>query len=186
MPPFREGIKKTLVFDLDETLVHCIENPIPGQCDHVVTVTFPNGEQANAGINIRPHVFDCLKAMYESFQLVLFTASHQAYADTVLELIDPSREIFDLRLYRESCIYNNGVYIKDLRIFEGCRDLADVLIVDNAVYSFGNQLENGVPIIPFYNDPEDAELIHLAHYLQIVANDGGDVREHNRKAFQLA
>ena len=31
-------------------------------------------------------------------------ASHKAYADVVLDLLDPKREIFELRLYRDSCI----------------------------------------------------------------------------------
>lgn len=95
--------------------------------------------------------------------MVVFTASHQAYADVVLDLIDPHHEIFVKRLYRESCIRTSdgGVYVKDLRIFQPSRKLEDILIVDNAVYSFGYQLENGIPIIPFYNDRKDEELLHL-------------------------
>lgn len=53
------------------------------------------------------------------------------------------------------------MYVKDLRIFEHCRRMEDIVIVDNAVYSFGFQLENGIPIIPFYEDKEDEELLHL-------------------------
>jgi CTD small phosphatase-like protein 2 len=53
------------------------------------------------------------------------------------------------------------VYVKDLRIFEPSRRLEDIVIVDNAVYSFGYQLENGIPIIPFYDDKKDEELLHL-------------------------
>jgi len=37
-----------------------------------------------------------------------------------------------------------------------------MVLVDNAVYSFGYQLENGIPIIPFYDDKEDEELLHLS------------------------
>ena len=52
------------------------------------------------------------------FQVVVFTASHKAYADVVLDMLDPNNEIFELRLYRDSCIRTqDGVYIKDLRIF---------------------------------------------------------------------
>ena len=94
--------------------------------------------------------------------MVVFTASHPSYADQVLDLLDPKREIFDLRLYRDSCIRSpDGVYVKDLRIFEPFRTMSDIVIVDNAVYSFGYQLENGIPIIPFYDDKEDEELLHL-------------------------
>lgn len=92
----------------------------------------------------------------------MFTASHQSYADVVLNLLDPTNEIFEMRLYRDSCVKtNDGVYVKDLRIFENCRKMEDLIIVDNAVYSFGYQLENGIPIIPFYDDKEDEELLHL-------------------------
>ena len=57
------------------------------------------------------------------------------------------------------------MFIKDLRVIAN-RDLKDVLLVDNAAYSFGYQLENGIPIIPFYNDKEDRELMHLIQYLE--------------------
>lgn len=91
-----------------------------------------------------------------------------------------------MRLYRESCVRTpDGVYVKDLRIFEHCRSLSDLVLVDNAVYSFGYQLENGIPIIPFYEDKEDEELLHLSQYLECLAKNGGDVRDHNKKAFQL-
>jgi len=115
----------------------------------------------------------------------VFTASHQSYADVVLDLLDPTHEIFDMRLYRDQCSRSHdGIYVKDLRIFEN-RSLEDIVIVDNAVYSFGYQLENGIPIIPFYEDKEDEELLHLTQYLECLVVNGGDVREHNKKAFQL-
>jgi CTD small phosphatase-like protein 2 len=126
-------------------------------------VKFPNGEVATAGINIRPYVMECLRRAASMFQVVVFTASHASYADVVLDILDPNNEIFEMRLYRDSCVRtNDGVYVKDLRIFEHCRRMEDIVIVDNAVYSFGFQLENGIPIIPFYEDKEDEELLHLS------------------------
>ncbi len=134
-----------------------------------------------AGINVRPYALECLQRAADNFQLVVFTASHQAYADVVIDLLDPRRELFSMRLYREHCTYTpEGVYVKDLRLFSSCRDLADIILVDNAVYSFGFQLENGVPIIPFYDDKGDEELLHLSDYLECLE---GDVRDHNRNAF---
>lgn len=44
-----------------------------------------------------------------------------------------------------------------------------MVIIDNAVYSFGFQLDNGIPIIPFYNNKEDEELLHLINYLNTLA-----------------
>jgi CTD small phosphatase-like protein 2 len=70
--------------------------------------------------------------------VVVFTASHKWYADSILDYIDPTGKLIQHRLYREHCIKSDdNVYIKDLRVFKG-RDLKDLLIVDNAVYSFGS------------------------------------------------
>lgn len=86
----------------------------------------------------------------------MFTASSQGYADVILDYLDPTGELIHHRLYRESCVHDEslGAYIKDLRIFEGV-DLKDIFIVDNAIYSFSYQLDNGIPIIPFRDNKED-------------------------------
>ena len=73
--------------------------------------------------------------------------------------------------------------MKDLRIFKNL-NLKDVLLVDNAVYSFGEQLENGIPITPFKEDPRDTEFLNLIKYLDKI-KDVEDVREYNNKAFSL-
>jgi len=80
-----------------------------------------------------------------------------------------------------------NVYIKDLRILKN-RDLSQVIIIDNAVYSFGYQLSNGIPIIPFYDshttNVNDEELVHLVYYFNCIV-ESEDVRVQNRRAFQL-
>jgi CTD small phosphatase-like protein 2 len=82
----------------------------------------------------------------------VFTASHSCYASKVLDHIDPEKKYVHHRLYREQCITTDeGVHIKDLRVL-GNRDLKNIVLVDNAAYSFGYQLENGIPIIPFYEN----------------------------------
>jgi len=55
----------------------------------------------------------------------------------VLNEIDPEKQYIKYRLYRESCYQTEeGVYVKDLRIIRN-RQLKDMVIIDNAVYSFG-------------------------------------------------
>lgn len=183
-PPNNPAKKKVIVFDLDETLVHWIEDFDPSEVDHVLRIEFPNNEVVDAGLNIRPFAIECLKEANKHFQVVVFTASHSWYADAVLDFIDPKRELIQYRMYRDQCVETpQGIFIKDLRVIAN-RSLKDLLLVDNASYSFGYQLDNGIPIIPFYNDKEDRELLHLIQYLKWVV-DSEDVREQNRKAFQL-
>jgi len=44
------------------------------------------------------------------------------------------------------------------------------------VYSFSFQIDNGIPIIPFYSDKEDEEMLHLIYYLNCL-HSVPDVRE---------
>ena len=63
------------------------------------------------------------------------------------------------------------------------RDLDKCIIVDNAAFSFGFQLENGVLILPFYGESNDSELLllgeYLAHLLKLE-----DFRKFNAKHFR--
>ena len=47
--------------------------------------------------------------------------------------------------------------------------MEDMIIVDNAVYSFGKQLSNGIPITPFKDDKEDQEFKCLMNYVEAIS-----------------
>jgi len=80
-------------------------------------------------------------------------------------------------------VTEEGVHIKDLRVI-GNRNIKDVILIDNAAYSFGFQIENGIPIIPFYDNKADQELRHLIPYLKFLSSVE-DLREINRQTFRL-
>jgi CTD small phosphatase-like protein 2 len=71
--------------------------------------------------------------------------------------------------------------VKDLRIFKGI-DLKDVLIIDNYVYSFAFHLENGIPIVPFFGEKDDQEMIKVIKYIRSI-HDQDDLRVPNDKIF---
>jgi CTD small phosphatase-like protein 2 len=77
----------------------------------------------------------------------------------------------------------DGVFMKDLRILTD-RNIEDIVIVDNAAYSFGYQLDNGIPIISWYDDMSDRELFKLMDYLKVLARVP-DIRDVNKKTFNL-
>jgi NLI interacting factor-like phosphatase len=82
----------------------------------------------------------------------------------ILKIIDPEGKFFSHHVYRENCFKTKqNLYIKDLRILG--RNLADVALVDNAAFSYALQVNNGIPIIPFYNSVEDRELLLLLDFL---------------------
>ena len=151
--------------------------------------TSPEGkiqiEDVPVTINLRPHIQECLEACSTRYQIGVFTASSQDYADQVIDLIDPTHKLIQFRLYRQHCVQTpDGHYIKDLRVIRN-RSLTDMLLVDNSVHSFGFQLDNGVPIIPFFDDQTDQELLHRSNYV-LARVDSDDLRPANAATFQLA
>ncbi|KAL4491980.1 hypothetical protein ABPG72_008401 [Tetrahymena utriculariae] len=176
--------KKTIVFDLDETLIHCNESTdIPA--DVIIPIKFPNNDIIDAGINIRPFAKECLEELSKHFEIIVFTASHGCYAIKVLQHLDPEEKYISHKLFRESCVQTEeGIHIKDMRIFQN-RNIKDIVLIDNAAYSFGFQIENGIPIIPYYDNKNDQELKHLTQYLLNNILDCQDVREINKQYFKM-
>lgn len=58
------------------------------------------------------------------------------------------------------------------------------MLVDNAAYSYAFQMENGVPIIPYYHGSKDFELKMLQSFLEPM-EICKDVRSVNRSTFRL-
>lgn len=138
---------------------------------------------ADAGINIRPGAIDLLKSLKGKFEVMIFTASHSCYANEILNFLDPDRDLIHHRLYREHCfISNEGYFVKDLRILN--RPMKDVLLVDNAAYSYAFQLDNGVPILPYFKGKNDYEMQALQNYLfSLLMRE--DIRLENQRLFKL-
>ena len=149
--------KKTLILDLDETLVHSSFKFFPVQADIYLNI------QVNNKIHIvnvlkRPYVHDFLKKMSNFYEIVIFTASNAHYANPLLDQLDINHNISH-RLFREHCISMSGVYIKDLRRIG--RDLKDTIILDNNPISYVVNKENGIPIKTWHFDKGDVELVKL-------------------------
>lgn len=147
-------VAHTIILDLDETLIHCNESlNIPH--DVKLTIKFPTGEKIDAGVNIRPYAVEFLEQLSQIAEVVVFTASHECYANVVLDYLDPHKKLISDRLFREHCWQTDeGIYIKDLRVLKN-RSMENMVLVDNAAYSYYFQLDNGIPIIPYYNEKKD-------------------------------
>ena len=182
--------KKIALFDLDETLVHCTGdiNLKAEPYQHCINVVLPGNIETKVGINIRPFWKKTLNLIKKYYHIVVFTASHQAYADAVLDFMDPTKKYFNYRLYRNNCslvdINDVKFYVKDLDIFNEFYDLKDIIIVDNSVLSFIYHLENGIPIVPYYNEDKDGSLYVVGLYLIHIYKEY-DLREANKKYINL-
>ena len=181
---------KIALFDLDETLVHCTGDIkiTKEKYQHVIQVTLPGKQTIQVGINIRPYWKQTLNLIKKKYYIVIYTASHHAYADAVLDFMDPKKKYFKYRLYRNNCALNDvegaQFYVKDLDIFTEHYNLKDIVIIDNSVLSFAYHLHNGIPIVPYYDEDKDGSLYVIGLYLMHISNEE-DLREANKKYINL-
>ena len=76
------------------------------------------------------------------------------------------------------------MYLKDLKVLEGGRNLSEIVIVDNTVASYYLNMENGIPIIDFEGNPNDRALFHLTVYLKSLLYEE-DVRDKISRDFWI-
>ncbi|GLC38188.1 hypothetical protein PLESTB_001089900 [Pleodorina starrii] len=162
--------KKTLVLDLDETLVHSSFKPIPNP-DYILPVEV-DGKLVDVYVLKRPWCDHFMENVCARFEVVVFTASLAKYADPLLDLLDKQR-LVRWRLFRESCFPYEGNYVKDLSCLG--RDLSQTIIVDNSPHSYVFQPANAVPISTFIDNMDDQELLELLPVLKEL-EDAPDVR----------
>lgn len=164
-PPI-EAIKerKTLVLDLDETLVHS---------------SFKKGSAADIVVHIeiesfvnpvyvlkRPGVDEFLRTVGEMFEIVVFTASLSKYANPLLDQLDRDKVIHH-RLFREHCTFVDGAYKKDLSKLG--RDVSQVIIIDNSPICYDLHPQNAIPVSTWIDDRNDRELFALVPWLQRIS-----------------
>ena len=162
-PPYlkTKNLKKyTLVLDLDETIIHFKVNP---------------NNDSEGVLRVRPGIFEFLETLGKYYEIIVFTAATQDYADLLIDAIEENKIYFDYRLYRQHAVIIDNDFVKDLTRLG--RPIDKMIIVDNMPQNFRLQKENGINIRAFWGeDPYDTALIDLMPILVNIANDGGDVR----------
>ena len=153
--------KKCLVIDLDETLVHSSFKPI-SNADFIVPVEI-DGTIHQVYVLKRPFVDEFLKKMGELYECVLFTASLAKYADPVTDLLD-KWDVFRARLFRESCVFHRGNYVKDLGRLG--RKVEHIIILDNSPASYYFHPENAVPCTSWFDDMDNKELLEMIPFFE--------------------
>ncbi|KAI1133476.1 NLI interacting factor-like phosphatase-domain-containing protein [Nemania abortiva] len=168
---------KTLILDLDETLIHSMSKGGRMGSGHMVEVRLNTAYTGTGGqqmlgpqhpilyyVHKRPHCDEFLRKVCKWFNLVVFTASVQEYADPVIDWLESERKFFSGRYYRQHCTFRHGAFIKDLSSIEP--DLSKVMILDNSPLSYMFHQDNAIPIQGWISDPTDNDLLHLVPFLE--------------------
>jgi len=117
-------------------------------------------------------VDEFLRAVSQKFEVVIFTASLNKYADPLLDILDRDR-VVSKRLFREACVQHYGNYVKDLTHLG--RALESSIIIDNSPFSYMFQPENAIAISSWFDDRADRQLYELLPFLDSLV-DVDDVR----------
>lgn len=176
--PEKRRRKKTLLLDLDETLIHSLSRGTPrslgssGSC-HMIELKV-NNVATLYYVYKRPFCDYFLKEALNWFELQIFTASVREYADPIIDWLESdivdhkthaagNSQVFTKRYYRNNCSYRPGVgYIKDLsQFFPKHDDLKNVIILDNSPVSYALHEDNAVMIEGWINDQGDRDLLNL-------------------------
>jgi TFIIF-interacting CTD phosphatase-like protein len=131
--------KKTLVLDIDETLVYATTNRNELRAiDETIFIKMTKfGASVKAYLSYRPYLFQMLDTLRNHFELILYTCGTASYAAAFAESVEKNggKRYFDHVLSLQHCLYSmeNEIYIKDLKILEEGRSLKDIVIVDNTI-----------------------------------------------------
>ena len=159
-PPFlpkkEPKYKYSLILDLDETIVHYIK--------------YKNSEY----VQVRPYLDDFIKELSDYYEIIIFTASYQNYADLAINGIDIDKRI-KYRLYRQHTMKIGNTVIKDLSKLG--RDLKKIIIIDNCSENYSLQPKNGINLIDFTGNNNDDILLYLKKDLiDLYKKNPDDVR----------
>ena len=129
--------------------------------------------------------------MSRYYEIIIFTAATKCYAEQIRRILDPTNTVISHLLDRQFCFNpNNSIgkqnklpYIKDLRKLN--RDLSQTVLLDNSIYCFWYQINNGIPIVSYNTEKQDdTELLKVENYLMKLIKVA-DVRIKNREYFKL-
>lgn len=154
--------RHTLVLDLDDTLVH-VRSHRESYKD--VEVDISEAEVPTfVYVQLRPGLLEFLSTAYTLFEVVLFTAAQQSYAEPICVATGITAKTH-WRLYRHHCSVRRMRRVKDLSRLG--RDLARVAILDDSPQP--DYRANAIPISAWSGQQFDSALERLQPVLRDLA-----------------
>jgi RNA polymerase II subunit A small phosphatase-like protein len=160
--------QKLLILDIDETLIHSIEAPLPRTPDFIVGNKYY--------VYKRPFVDQFLAWCSKNFHLAVWTSATDDYAAEIVANIFPQGENNLLFVWsRERCTQSLDAESREhfwekklTKLRRRGHDLDNVIVVDDTPQMWRNSYGNLVRVNPYLGEEEDDELEKLMRYLEIL------------------
>lgn len=156
-------MRKLLIFDLDEALVHATLHQLSRAADYAWLEYF---------VYERPYLFELLSRVSPLYDLAVWSSSSREYVDALVSRIFAPE--FDVKFSWsvDRCVQrvhpqtNGYAYIKDLRKVQSQGyPVEKILIVDDSPEKIARQPKNHIRIKPYVGQLDDIELLALAEDL---------------------
>ncbi|ODM86761.1 CTD nuclear envelope phosphatase 1, partial [Orchesella cincta] len=171
-------MRKVLVLDLDETLIHAYRFQSPR---YEVNVNMPPDffvtiNRDRYCVHRRPYVDFFLDTVSRWYKLVVFTAATEEYGQGVMKHLDGGRNILNTLYHRKNLTFLNGVKTKGFFNTDHRQ---------RSLHSFILNPDNAIPIKSWYLDSMDAALVDLLPMLDclLFTQDVRSVLSRRRQTF---
>ena len=187
-------MKKLLILDLDETLIH--SESFPGK-DYLDKESYDFSFALGGGAwstnkeyyyytKKRPFLKEFMEYAFENFKVGIWTAADRDYASIILGEVGIPISKLDLFWTSDKCTIkmknDDGTHPHDRQKYYGVKtlnkvrrsldwNLKDILIVDDIYESAENNYGNLIHIKSFDNQVNDSELLKLITYLEKIKDE---------------
>jgi len=159
--------QKTLILDLDETLIHSSSFP-----PHPNVSSFKHPTLGQF-IFLRPGLEMFLSKVTKEFDVFIYTYSDYDYANPIINVICPQIDK-NHRLFRDSCCIETGKVYKDIDMVG--RPKEEILIVDDNPAISRFHPDNAIQIDKWTGSPDDKALNEWLYPLLEKINNGTSIQ----------
>jgi Dullard-like phosphatase family protein len=153
-----------LILDLDETLIYSTRIKLERSEDFMCEQYY---------VYKRPHLEEFIERIRAHFEIAVWTASSEIYANTVINNIFPNEYPLAFKWASERCtirfdpVLHDYVSLKDLKKVKrkGYR-IEQILVIDDTPQKISRNYGNYIRIEPFEGNLEDQELLFIFDYLK--------------------
>lgn len=124
--------KLVLLVDLDQTIIHTSDKPLPVDAEKHKDITKYNLHSRVYTTKLRPHTTEFLNKMATMYEMHIVTYGQRQYAHRIAQILDPDARLFGQRILSRDELFSAQHKTRNLKALFPCGDNLVVIIDDRA------------------------------------------------------